>query len=186
MPQLVALDKRYREKGFRLIGVHAQQGTDEEILEPVKKNKAKYSIARTGQSPIEVKGIPHMFIFNPKGELVFEGHPAGGEAEKIIKKEIRALAAGGGGDDDKDSPFGPKKSGDKDAGPLVAERTWTSADGRPMVASLVSVKNGMGTFKRKDGKAFDIALNKLSEADQKLITDAEKKAATSGAEDEAE
>ena len=64
MPQLVALDKRYKEKGFRLIGVHAQGGTDEEILAPVKKLKAKYSIARNGQSPVEFQGIPHMFIFS--------------------------------------------------------------------------------------------------------------------------
>jgi hypothetical protein len=176
MPQLVALDKRYKEKGFRLIGVHAQAGTDEEILEPVKKMKAKYSIARTGQSPIEVKGIPHMFIFNAKGELVFEGHPGGGEAEKIIKKELRVLAAGGGGGGNgADSPFGPKKT--ETAGPLVPERTWTGADGRPLVAALVSVKNGTGTFKRKDGKTFDIAVNKFSDADQKVIEEAEKKAA---------
>lgn len=176
MPQLVALDKRYKDKGFRLIGVHAQQGTDEEILVPVKKLKAKYSIARTGQSPIEVKGIPHMFIFNSKGELVFDGHPGGGEAEKIIKKELRTLAASGGaGGGDEGGPFGPKKS--ESAGPLVSERTWTSADGRPLVATLISVKDGTGTFKRKDGKSFEIVLNKLSDADQKVIEDAEKKAA---------
>ena len=176
MPQLVALDKRYREKGFRLIGIHAQAGTDEEILAPVKKLKAKYSIARTGQSPVEFQGIPHMFIFNPKGELIFNGHPGGGEAEKIIKRELRALAAsGGGGDDDEDSPFSPKK--DEAKGPLVAERTWTSADGRTMIAALVSVKNGTGTFKRKDGRSFDLALTKLSDADQKVIEEAGKKAA---------
>jgi hypothetical protein len=173
MPQLVALDKRYRDKGFRLIGIHSQAGTDEEILAPVKKLKAKYSIARSGQSAVEFQGIPHMFIFNPKGELVFTGHPGGGEAEKIIKRELRALAAGGG-DDDEDSPFAPKKGEVK--GPLVAERTWTSADGRTMIASLVSVKDGSGTFKRKDGKTFELALDRLSDADRKAVEDAEKKA----------
>lgn len=179
MPQLVALDKRYRDKGFRLIGIHAQEGSDEEILAPVKKLKAKYSIARNGQSPVNFSGIPHMFIFNPKGELVFDGHPGGGEAEKIIKRELRALAAGGGDDDDEDSPFRPKK--EEAEGPLVAERTWTSADGRTMVATLVSVKAGTGTFKRKDGKTFELALDRLSDADRKVAEDAEKKAAGGGA-----
>jgi len=182
MPQLAALDKRYKDKGLRLIGIHAQEGTVEEILAPVKKNKVKFSIARTGQSPIDFQGIPHMFIFNAKGELVFDGHPAGGEAEKIIKKELRSVTATGG-DDDEDSPFGPKKTEAK-AGPLVAERTWTSADGRPLVATLLSVKNGTGTFKRKDGKTFDIALDKLSDADRKVIEDAEKKASGSADSEE--
>jgi thiol-disulfide isomerase/thioredoxin len=184
MPQLAALDKRYKDKGLRLIGIHAQAGNDEEILAPVKKNKVKFSIARTGQSPIDFEGIPHMFIFNAKGELVFEGHPAGGEAEKIIKKELRSVTATGDDEDeDEDSPFGPKKTETK-TGPLVAERTWTSADGRPLVATLLSVKNGTGTFKRKDGKTFDIALDKLSVADRKVIEDAEKKASGSAASDE--
>jgi len=176
MPQLVAMDKRYRDKGFRLIGVHAQQGTDEEILAPVKKLKVKYSIARTGQSPNPVAGIPHMFIFNPKGQLVFDGHPGSGEAEKIIKRELRAVTSTGGknGDDD-DSPFGPKKT-EVPAAPLVAERTWTSADTRTMIASLLAVKNGTGTFKRKDGKTYELALDKLSEADRTVIAAAEKKA----------
>lgn len=174
MPQLAALDKRYRDKGLRMIGIHAQAGSDEEILVPVKKNKLKFSIARTGSSPVEFDGIPHMFIFNPKGELVYHGHPAGGEAEKIIKKELRALGASGGGAKEDDGPFAPKKP--EAGGPLVAERTWTSADGRTMVAALVSIKNGTGTFKLKTGKSFDVAIDKFSEADQKVISDAEKKA----------
>ncbi|MFN0127113.1 MAG: TlpA disulfide reductase family protein [Verrucomicrobiales bacterium] len=179
MPQLVALDKRYRDKGFRLIGVHAQDGTDEEILEPVKKNKAKYSIARTGQSPIQVEGIPHMFIFNGKGEMVFNGHSGDGEAEKIIKKELRGLGDAGGGS--ADSPFGPKKS--TATGLLVPERTWTSADGRTMVAALVSVKEGKATFKRKNGKSFDLDLSKLSDPDRKIIEEAEKKASGAGSDE---
>ena len=172
---MAALDKRYKDKGLRMIGIHAQDGTDEEILVPIKKNKVKFSIARTGSSPVQFEGIPHMFIFNGKGELVYDGH-AGEEAEKVIKKELRSVVAGGD-EDGEDSPFGPKKTEPKSADSvLVAERTWTSADGRTLVASLISVKNGTGSFKRKDGKPFELPLAKLSEADQKLIAEAEKKA----------
>lgn len=179
MPELATLDKRYKDKGLRLIGVHAQDGSDEEILEPVKKNKAKYSIARNGQSPISIEGIPHMFVFNGKGELVYHGHPAGGEAEKIIKKELRSLSATGNNTSD-DGPFATNKNS---AGPLVAERAWTSADGRTMVAALISVKDGTATFKRKDGKSFDLDLSKLSDSDRKLIEEAEKKAGGAGTDE---
>ena len=173
MPQLAAMDKRYKSKGLRLIGVHSQGGTDEEILVPVKKNKAKYAIARSGQSPVPFNGTPHMFVFNPKGELVYDGR-TGADAEKVIKRELRGVTASGD-DDDEDSPFGPKESAA--AGPLVPERAWTSADGRTMKASLISLKDQTGSFKRTDGRTFDLALDKLSPADQAVVAEAVKKAA---------
>ena len=173
MPQLAAMDKRYKSKGLRLIGVHSQGGTDEEILVPVKKNKAKYAIARSGQSPVPFNGIPHMFVFNPKGELVYDGR-TGADAEKVIKRELRGVTASGD-DDDEDSPFGPKEPAA--AGPLVPERAWTSADGRTMKASLISLKDQTGSFKRTDGRTFELALDKLSPADQAVVAEAVKKAA---------
>ena len=173
MPQLAAMDKRYKSKGLRLIGVHSQGGTDEEILVPVKKNKAKYSIARSGQSPVPFNGIPHMFVFNPKGELVYDGR-TGADAEKVIKRELRGVTASGD-DDDEDSPFGPKEPAA--TGPLVPERAWTSADGRTMKASLISLKDQTGSFKRSDGRTFELALDKLSPADQAVVAEAVKKAA---------
>lgn len=173
MPQLAAIDKRYKSKGLRLIGVHSQGGTDEEILVPVKKNKAKYSIARSGQSPVPFNGIPHMFVFNPKGELVYDGR-TGADAEKVIKRELRGVTASGD-DNDEDSPFGPKEPAS--TGPLVPERAWTSADGRTMKASLISLKDQTGSFKRSDGRTFELALDKLSPADQAVVAEAVKKAA---------
>ena len=173
MPQLAAMDKRYKSKGLRLIGVHSQGGTDEEILVPVKKNKAKYAIARSGQSPVPFNGIPHMFVFNPKGELVYDGR-TGADAEKVIKRELRGVTASGD-DDDEDSPFGPTEPAA--AGPLVPERAWTSADGRTMKASLISLKDQTGSFKRADGRTFELALDKLSPADQAVVAEAVKKAA---------
>jgi hypothetical protein len=168
MPQLAALDKRYGKKGFQLIGIHKQSGTDEEILAVVKQTKVKFPIARTGDSPVNFSGIPHMFIFNPKGELVFEGHPAGGEADKVIRKELRNVNLPD--DDDEDSSFGPKKDA---RAPLVAERTWTGTDGRTLIATLLSVENGTGKFKRKDGVSFSLPLAKLAPADQKVIEEAQ-------------
>jgi thiol-disulfide isomerase/thioredoxin len=171
MPHLSDLDKRFKSKGLQIIGVHAQGGTDEEILQAVKDTKVKFPIARTGNSPIEFSGIPKMFVFNTKGQVVYDGHPADPDADKVIKKELRSAT--------------PTADGKKDAfktglgsteAALVAERTWTSADGRTMVATLVSVDGvGIGKFKRKDGVVFELPLTKLNEADQKLVDEAKSK-----------
>ena len=59
--------------------------------------------------------------------------------------------------------------GAKADGPLVAERTWTNADGKPLAAALVKVDQGKGTFRRKDGTTFTYEVAKLSSTDQELI-----------------
>jgi hypothetical protein len=104
---------------------------------------------------------------------VYDGR-TGDEAEKVIKRELRGVTASGD-DDDEDSPFAPKEPAA--AGPLVPERAWTSADGRTMKAALISVKDETGSFKRADGRTFELALDKLSPADQAVIAAAAKKAA---------
>ncbi len=59
-------------------------------------------------------------------------------------------------------------------GVLIADREWSSADpnARKILASLISVSNGVGHFKRPDGSTFDYPLNKLSAADRKVAEDA--------------
>jgi hypothetical protein len=46
-----------------------------------------------------------------------------------------------------------------------------------MKAALISVKDETGSFKRADGRTFELALDKLSPADQAVIAAAAKKAA---------
>ena len=58
---------------------------------------------------------------------------------------------------------------------MVPERAWTSADGRTMKASLISLKDQTGSFKRTDGRTFELALDKLSPADQAVVAEAVKK-----------
>lgn len=52
--------------------------------------------------------------------------------------------------------------------PMRAEmRTLTDTQGRSIKADVISVENGIAKVKREDGLTFDLALNQLSEADQK-------------------
>ena len=51
----------------------------------------------------------------------------------------------------------------------MPERTWTNAEGKPLAAALITVADGQGTFRRKNGTTFSYAIEKLSSADQELI-----------------
>ena len=49
-------------------------------------------------------------------------------------------------------------------------RTWTAVNGKEVEAEFVSNSDGQVTLKLKSGKIFEVALNKLSEADQNFVT----------------
>ncbi|MCH9022883.1 MAG: hypothetical protein IID32_08960, partial [Planctomycetes bacterium] len=57
-------------------------------------------------------------------------------------------------------------------------RTWTSLDGKTIEAEFVKADKANVTLKRSDGKTFTLAVNKLSESDQKFVADKSEKAAT--------
>jgi hypothetical protein len=52
---------------------------------------------------------------------------------------------------------------------LVNERTWTNADGRKLVAALISLDGEEGKFRFTNGREFDYDISKLSTDDQELI-----------------
>lgn len=58
---------------------------------------------------------------------------------------------------------------------LLTSREWTSADGKPLKAELISADDKILELKRSsDRRVFKIPLNKISEDDQKLVADAKK------------
>ena len=52
---------------------------------------------------------------------------------------------------------------------LIDERTWTDADGKKLVAALVSFVGSKGKFRFKNGREFNYEISKLSTEDQGLI-----------------
>lgn len=167
MPHLVQMDRRYGKKGLLLVGAESQGSSTEDITKVVDEHKIKFSITKGANGPLQVSGIPHMVVFDTSGKLVFDGHPADADAEKAIRKALKdvagaedATATGGSGLD----LFKRKE--------LVAERSWTNADGKALVASLTSLSGNTGTFRRPDGRTFEYDITKLSEDDQKVIAEA--------------
>lgn len=170
IPFFSSLAKRYDGKGLVLIGAHCQDATDAEVLAVVKSQKIKFPVTKGTNGPIQFSTIPHTAVFAADGTLLFHGHPDDKEFDRALKTAM------------KDAPAATVPTGGKataastpaktDAGPLVASRPWTNAEGKPVTAALVSIKDGVGTFRKADGNTFTYALEKLSASDQDTIAKA--------------
>ena len=96
IPHLVALHKKTAERGVVIVSL-----TDEprQEVEPFAKELAMtYAIGGGSKSGATygVQGIPHAFIIDPSGAIVWEGHPMAGMAEvlELQLKKTPPLAGG--------------------------------------------------------------------------------------------
>jgi len=83
LPEIEKISKRYKDK-LVVFGGHAQEGTDEEVKAVVAKNRLTYTVTKGVSGPIQVTGIPHVFIFDPTGKLMFSGSPFDKEFERAL------------------------------------------------------------------------------------------------------
>ncbi|MDA7881290.1 hypothetical protein N9A94_03210 [Akkermansiaceae bacterium] len=169
MPHLVKMDKKYSDKGLRILAPEVQGSSVEDIEKLVKEHKINYPIMKGSTRAPNMKGIPHSVVFNPAGEIVFEGHPMNPDFDKSIKTALKDVKVADA--DDKGGLF---------AKPLIAERTWTNSEGKPLVASVIAIKGENVEFKLKTGRKIPYPIAKLSEDDQELI----KKASSGSDEDD--
>jgi thiol-disulfide isomerase/thioredoxin len=86
LPELAKMHRRYDTKGLQIVGIHAQNGTDEAINKILDKAKVKYPVLRTGTSPINFSGIPRAFVFDKDGKLAWTGNPHDDGFEKAVRK----------------------------------------------------------------------------------------------------
>lgn len=81
VPHLVELDQRLRPEGLVLVGVHTARGSrDEEgVRRFLDARDVEYPIALdhdgAAARAFGVSGIPHAFVFDRSGSLVWNGHP---------------------------------------------------------------------------------------------------------------
>ncbi len=91
LPEIEKISRRYKDR-MAVFGAHAQKGTDEEVKAVVKKNRLSYTITNNMQGPIQTGGIPHVFLFDTAGSLIYHGHPADKEFEKMVRKAVQGAA----------------------------------------------------------------------------------------------
>ncbi len=88
LPHINSIAKR--EKGKMLVfGAHSQNASDDEVKQVVKKNQLAYTITKGVNGPVSFSGIPHAFVFDTTGTLVFSGHPMDKEFENAVRKATR-------------------------------------------------------------------------------------------------
>jgi thiol-disulfide isomerase/thioredoxin len=91
LPEMERLAKRNKADTI-FIGAHSQSATDDQVKEVVKKNKLSYSIVKGVNGPVNFSGIPHAFVFDTTGTLVFSGHPSNKDFEAALRKAGRPVA----------------------------------------------------------------------------------------------
>ncbi|MFL2478321.1 MAG: hypothetical protein ACJ0K4_02085 [Verrucomicrobiales bacterium] len=162
MPHLVQMDRKYSKKGMVLIGAEMQGSASESIKKVADDNKLRFTVTKGLFGPnLGGGGLPHMAVFGVDGNLVYSGHPSNPETEKAIKSALKDVKEG--------PPTGTGKDYSVKTKYLIDERTWTDADGKKLVAALVSFVGSKGKFRFKNGREFNYEISKLSTEDQELI-----------------
>jgi thiol-disulfide isomerase/thioredoxin len=93
IPHLAKLHKKYSKRGLVVIGTHAQGPKKFEALSVAIPNipkGANYCIMSRARVPkANFRGIPHVFVFNHQGRVIYEGSPD----NKMDKAIVAALKA---------------------------------------------------------------------------------------------
>lgn len=171
LPHLAKMDKDHRDDGLVIIGAECQMSTKDQMKPLLEKSKVEYTIVEGAEGPIEVTGIPRVFVFGSDGFLAYDGSPSGAEFEKAVED---ALAAKGDSGEEKPAA----------ATNLVAEQSWTNASGGSIRAAVKSADDKKVTFLLANGKTVDYPLEKLSEESREAIAKAVEEAAEKDGSDE--
>ena len=93
IPHLVEFHEKYSDKGLAIIAITSD---DKAVIEKFAKEKGiTYPVAfdpsrKVGNVDYGVTGIPHGFLLDPKGVVVWEGHPASLQVTDIEEQLKRA------------------------------------------------------------------------------------------------
>ena len=92
LPHIESLAKR--NKGRMLVfGAHSELAGDEEVKQVVKKNQLTYTITKGVRGPVNFSGIPHAFVFDTTGAMIFTGSPLDKSFEDAVRKATRGASA---------------------------------------------------------------------------------------------
>jgi thiol-disulfide isomerase/thioredoxin len=94
LPHIEQIAKRNKADTI-VIGAESQNSPDDDIKGIVKKFKLSYTITKGGvHAPDAVKsnGIPHAYVFDTTGKLIFAGHPSDRDFDSAVRKAGKPAA----------------------------------------------------------------------------------------------
>jgi thiol-disulfide isomerase/thioredoxin len=160
LPHLAEMDSKHRTSGLVIIGAECQGSTKDEMKPLLEKAKVDYTIVEGAEGPVEVTGIPRIFVFGADGMLVFDGRPSDPAFKEAVEDALED--AGGSADAEMEAV----------AANLIEEREWTNATGGKIRAAVQSADETKVTFLMSNGKSVGYPLEKLSEESQEAINKA--------------
>ena len=90
IPHLNKLYDKYKDKGLIIIGITGDSRSM--VKKFMKTTPISYSVATDSRNKMSkllgIKGIPHAFLIDKDGKIIWEGHPASlkeSDIEKILK-----------------------------------------------------------------------------------------------------
>jgi len=93
IPHMTKLDRQYGRHGLVVIGAHAQGDKGEAKTEAIaiaRKRGASYTIMSRAHVPeANFRGIPHVFVFDHTGKVVYEGHPMDKQMDRTIVAALK-------------------------------------------------------------------------------------------------
>ena len=60
-----------KPKGLSIIAAESQNTPEDTIKEILDEHKAEFTVSRQITSPIQSRGIPHSYVFDVAGQLIF-------------------------------------------------------------------------------------------------------------------
>jgi len=106
LPEVEKISKRYKDKMI-VVGAHCQDGTDDQVKDVVTKNHLTYAITKGVNGPVNFTGLPHAFIFDTSGKMLFSGSPFDKDFDRALHRAISGGGSTGGssGNSANDSSF---------------------------------------------------------------------------------
>ena len=90
IPHLNELQKKYGDKGFRILSLTAEDRETVEAFQKGRQEPIEYTVGLGSESSktYGVNGIPAAFLIGTDGKLLWNGHPSSTECEEAIAKAL--------------------------------------------------------------------------------------------------
>lgn len=86
------LHDKYKDKGLLVFAPHVQSADKDELEMFLLKRGVTYHVAvKSDTSDYPGRGIPRAAVIDVDGKIVWQGHPNGGECDKVIERELKRV-----------------------------------------------------------------------------------------------